>query len=181
MQYRYGLILFPALLVVSPALAAGPAHEHKADKPSAAASHSAMDHAKTSAHKKGEAGAEQIVKAYRDALVRQDASVMPALFAKDSQIFENGKSEGSFANYLEHHLGPELGHFESFTFTNPTLNIAERGDTALAVETYGFVIVLKDGRRIERTGVATMVLIREDDAWKILRYHSSSRAPKKKE
>jgi ketosteroid isomerase-like protein len=179
MYFQPRLIILSAIFIAGPAFAADPAHKHKADIPPASASHSAMDHAKTSGHMKNESGAGQTIKAYRDALVRQDASVMPALFAKDSQIFENGKSEGSFSNYLEHHLGPELGHFESFTFTNPTLTITERGDTALAIETYGYVIVLKDGRRIERTGVATSVLIREDGAWKILRYHSSSRTPKK--
>ena len=40
-------------------------------------------------------------------------------------------------------------------------------------------IVLKDGRMIERQGVATSVLKHENHAWKIVRYHSSSRAPRK--
>ncbi|VAV88132.1 hypothetical protein MNBD_ALPHA04-1313 [hydrothermal vent metagenome] len=179
MHFQPRLIILSAIIIAGPVLAADPAHKHSTDTPPVSASHGTKDHEKMRDHMKGQAGAEQTVKAYRDALVRQDASVMPALFAKDSQIFENGKSEGSFSNYLEHHLGPELGHFKSFTFTSPTIAITELGDSALAVETYGYVIVLKDGRRIERTGVATSVLIREDGAWKILRYHSSSRAPKK--
>lgn len=31
-------------------------------------------------------------------------------------VFENGKAEGSFAQYMEHHLGPELGEITEFTF-----------------------------------------------------------------
>ena len=33
------------------------------------------------------------------------------LFSKDSTIFESGGSEGTYANFLAHHLTPELGEF----------------------------------------------------------------------
>ena len=95
---------------------------------------------------------------------------MKSLFSEESQIFENGKAEGSFVQYMEHHLGPELAHIKSFTFTQPTISMTELGNTALAIETYDYVIVLRDDRKIERTGVATSVLVRERDSWKILRH-----------
>ena len=122
---------------------------------------------------------ENVLTAYRDAIQRLDASKMKPLFSEESQIFENGKAEGTFLHYLEHHLGPELGHVKSFTFTEPTVSLTQVDNTAFATETYGYVIVLHDDRKIERTGIATSVLVREGDNWKILRYHSSSRAPKK--
>jgi ketosteroid isomerase-like protein len=122
----------------------------------------------------------EVLTAYRTAIQKLDSTEMSALFSEESQVFENGKSEGSFTHYFEHHLGPELDHIKSFTFTNPKITVAEYGDMAIAHESYGYVIVLKDGRIIERTGVATSVLKPDGENWKILRYHSSSRAPKKK-
>ena len=123
-------------------------------------------------------GAEETLKAYRTALEARDAQAMRALFTEDSAIFENGKAEGSFANYMEHHLGPELDAIESFTFTNPTLTVTRMGHMAHAYETYGYRIELSDGRVIERDGVATSVLAHDADGWKIVQYHSSSRAPR---
>lgn len=122
---------------------------------------------------------EDVLVAYRAAIQSLDGTEMSALFFEESQVFENGKSEGSFAHYFEHHLAPELGHIKSFTFTNPKITVTEYGDMAIASESYGYAISLNDGRIIERTGVATSVLKRDGANWKILQYHSSSRAPKK--
>ncbi|MEC8773215.1 MAG: nuclear transport factor 2 family protein [Pseudomonadota bacterium] len=124
------------------------------------------------------AGAEETLKAYRTALEARDAQAMRALFDEDSAIFENGKAEGSFANYMEHHLGPELDAIVSFTFTDPTLTVTRIGHMAHAYETYGYRIELSDGRVIERDGVATSVLAHDADGWRIVQYHSSSRAPR---
>jgi len=123
---------------------------------------------------------EAVLTTYRKAIESLDSSKMVGLFADQSRVFENGKSEGSFANYLAHHLGPELNHVKSFTFTSPSVSVDKFGDTAIVHESYGYTIVLFDGRVIERTGVATSVLRKEGAEWKIVQYHSSSRAPKKK-
>ena len=106
------------------------------------------------------------------------AQAMGALFAEESTIFENGKAEGSFANYMEHHLGPELDAIVSFTFSDPTLTVTRMGHMAYAYETYGYRIELADGRVVERDGVATSVLAHDADGWKIVQYHSSARAPR---
>ena len=124
------------------------------------------------------AGAEKALKAYRTALEARDAQAMRALFAENSAIFENGKAEGSFANYMEHHLGPELDAIVSFTFSDPTLTVTRMGHMAYGYETYGYRIELSDGRMIERDGVATSVLAHDADGWRIVQYHSSSRAPR---
>ncbi|XAP78927.1 nuclear transport factor 2 family protein [Citromicrobium bathyomarinum] len=109
----------------------------------------------------------------------RDAAGMSALFAETSAIFENGKAEGSFANYMDHHLGPELDAITSFTFTDPTLSVTRNGHMAYGYETYGYRIELEDGRVIERDGVATSVLSHDESGWKIVQYHSSSRAPRR--
>ena len=117
--------------------------------------------------------------AYRNPLVSGNADAMTALFAEVSYIYENGKDEDSFAHYMEHHLGPELGSIKSFTFTYPTIAATRMGHMAFAHETYDYRIELADGRVIEREGVATSVLSHEAARWKIVQYHSSSRAPRK--
>ena len=122
---------------------------------------------------------ESTLEAYRSGIKSLDDTNMPRLFTDDALVFENGKAEGSFSNYLAHHLSPELKEFESFTFNNETIDISVIGETAIASETYTYTIVLKDSRIIERQGVATAVLVKRDESWKIAQYHSSSRTPKK--
>lgn len=119
-----------------------------------------------------------VLAAYRDALVGGDAAAMETLFRDDSMVFENGKAEGSFAQYLAHHLGPELDAIVAFTFSDPTIQVRVVGPVAFGYETYSYRIALDDGRVIERDGVATSVLILEEGKWKIAQYHSSSRAPR---
>lgn len=151
-----------------------------------AASAQQMDHSSNEGHQMHAmdasaddvAGAEEALMAYRTALEARDADAMFALFAESSAIFENGKAEGSFANYMEHHLGPELHAIKSFTFSNPTLTVTRMGHMAYGYETYGYRIELEDGRVFERDGVATSVLSHDASGWKIVQYHSSSRAPR---
>jgi len=122
---------------------------------------------------------ERTLEAYRSAIEGLDDTNMPRLFTDDALVFENGKAEGSFGNYLAHHLSPELKEFQSFTFSNVATEMSVLGETAIASETYTYTIVLKDGRTIETQGVATAVLVTRDESWKIAQYHSSSRTPKK--
>jgi len=119
-----------------------------------------------------------VLEAYRDALVAKDLVAAGTAFAENSLIFENGKAEGSWAHYAEHHLGPELGHFQSFSFPTYEVEIEQHGHHAFGVERYTYRIELTDGRVIEREGVATSALMHGADGWKIIRYHSSSRAPR---
>ncbi|MDT0576449.1 nuclear transport factor 2 family protein [Croceicoccus sp. F390] len=124
------------------------------------------------------AGAEAALIAYRNALTARDADAMTALFAEESFVYENGKDEGSFTNYMAHHLGPELDAITSFTFGEPTVAVTRMGHMAYGRETYTYRIELTDGRVIDREGVATTVLKHDANGWKIVQYHSSSRAPR---
>lgn len=116
---------------------------------------------------------------YKSAIERLDASGTEQLFTADSQIFETGGVEGSYVNYLAHHLGPELGHFRSFKFSDHKLDVRFEGPVALATETYRYRIEPKTGDVAERIGVATSVLKKVDGRWKILSMHNSGRIPKK--
>ena len=115
---------------------------------------------------------------YRAAIERLDASGTERLFVTDSAVFENGGVEGNYASYLAHHLGPELGHFRSFRFSDHALDLWCDGDVAVATETYNYRIERAEGDPIERRGVTTSVLRREGNVWKIVNMHGSSRAPR---
>ncbi|NWG54729.1 MAG: SgcJ/EcaC family oxidoreductase [Hydrogenophilaceae bacterium] len=125
-----------------------------------------------------EAAVAAVLASYRDALSARNLHGTPELFAPDSQVVEQGKVEGSYADYVEHHIGPELGHITSFVFNDYEVTISVEGDIALATETYLYRLDLDDGRTIERQGVATSALRRTEGGWRIVRYHSSSRAPR---
>lgn len=120
----------------------------------------------------------QILTDYRGAIERLDASGTERLFAAESAVFENGGVEGNYANYLAHHLGPELGHFRAFRFSDHRLDLWCEGNVAVATETYNYRIERMEGDPIERRGVTTSVLRRSGRDWRIVNMHGSSRAPR---
>lgn len=121
---------------------------------------------------------EAVLSQYKAAIEKLDATGTERLFAADSQIFETGGSEGTYATYLAHHLGPELAAFKSFKFSNYKVSIRFEGPVALATESYRYRIEPKTGAVAERIGVATSVLTRSGSSWKIISMHSSARKPK---
>lgn len=115
---------------------------------------------------------------YKAALEKLDVTGTDVLFAANSQIIESGKVEGTYQDYLAHHIGPELGDFKSFKFDNYKVDITVTGDHAFAVETYNYTIILKkDYTEIKRRGVASSFLKKENGEWKIVHMHNSSRKP----
>ena len=121
---------------------------------------------------------EAVLQQYKQAIERLDASGTQRLFAADSQIFETGGSEGNYANYLAHHLGPELDHFRSIKFSDYKVTVRLEGPIALASETYRYRIEPKEGDPVERLGVATSVLKKVGGRWTILSMHNSARHPR---
>ena len=124
-----------------------------------------------------------VMKSYKDALQNLTTEGTFELFTEDSKVFESGGVEGSYAHYIEHHLGPELGHFKSFTFSDYEIDVQVDGIYAFTTETYVYTIVLKPNDKGESTtiakkGVATSILKKIDEKWKIIKTHSSSRNKK---
>ena len=172
--------------LAGPALAAVLAASAQAQVPAQAPGHShatGAAHSPASAHAPGHAQSPDetqvraVVTAYKDAIQRMDVSQTPGLFWADSEIFENGGVEGSFAYYLKHHLGPEFADLAGFDFRNHETKVEIDGDTAFVSETYTYHITFKDSARapIERRGAATSVLRKRGDEWRFDVYHSSAR------
>jgi len=116
---------------------------------------------------------------YKKAIEKLDTSGVVNLFVKDSKVFEQAKDEGTIGHYLEHHLGPELKDFKSFTFSDYKVDVTVAGEYAFSTETYIYTIILaKDAKEIKSQGVATSVLRKTKDGWKIMQTHSSFRKAK---
>ncbi len=126
--------------------------------------------------------AAAVLKSYKDAIQDLTSEGTLELFTKDSKVYESGGVEGTYAHYLEHHLGPELGQFNSFVFSDYKIDVDVDLPYAFATETYIYTIDLKaneekgrEARIIKKKGVATSVLKKMDGKWKIAKTHSSSR------
>ena len=122
-----------------------------------------------------------VLKEYKTALEQRNAAPAAKLFTPDSQVFESGGVEGTFADYLAHHIGPELGELKEFSFRDYKVEVRLEPPLAVATETYIYRIVFKEDRPvIEKRGVATWVLKKINGEWKIIHTHNSSRnLPKK--
>ena len=119
-----------------------------------------------------------VLSQYKSAIERLDATGTERLFTADSAIFETGGVEGDYANYLAHHLGPELKAFKSFSFSDYKVDVRFEGPIALATESYNYRIETNKGEVAERLGVATSVLKKVGGEWKIISMHNSARKPK---
>jgi len=122
---------------------------------------------------------ENVMAAYKAGVESLSTKGLSSLFTKDSEVFESGGVEGTFDHYLEHHLGPELGHFKSFKFSDRKIETRLDLPYAFTTETYIYTIVLAEGdRTIKKKGVATSVLKKINGDWKIMKTHTSSRNTK---
>ena len=157
--------------IAAAAAFAGPAAAHPEHGPPRSAAASSVTVSEEEAVK-------AVLAQYKGAIERLDASGTEALFTPEAQIFETGGSEGTYSNYLAHHLGPELDHFRSFKFSDYKVDVRFEGPVALATETYRYRIEPKTGEPAERLGVATSVLKKVDGRWKIIRMHNSARKPR---
>lgn len=122
----------------------------------------------------------KIMKSYKDAIQNLTTEGTFQLFTQDATVFEQGKVEGTYKDYIDGHLGPELGHFESFTFSDYEIDVNVSLPYAYTTENYLYTIVLKADeakgtkeRTIESKGVATSILKKIDGDWKIIHSHTS--------
>lgn len=165
------MFLFAAAAFAAQPVAAHPEAEHQP-----AVAHTQVPQKKAAVS--NDAAVRAVLSQYKTAIERLDAAGTERLFTADSTIFETGGVEGSYRNYLAHHLGPELKAFKSFGFSDYKVDVRFEGPVALVTETYNYRIETKKGEIAERRGVATSVLKKVGGQWKILSMHNSARKPK---
>ena len=79
---------------------------------------------------------KSVLRAYKTALESLSVEGTEKYFTSNSEILETGKVEGTYQDYIAHHIGPELGHFKSFTYNNYKVKVIVDGDYAFTTETY---------------------------------------------
>lgn len=115
--------------------------------------------------------------AYLAAMEARDLEAAEALFADDSLIFESGGTEGTWSDYRDHHIGPEIDAIESFVMTRASSTERKSTDGTMAFVAWPieYTINLSDGRVIESRGTVTFVLENHGGHFKIRHLHWSSR------
>jgi ketosteroid isomerase-like protein len=121
---------------------------------------------------------KQTLNAYKTKIESLDTNGVAKLFVANSRVVEQGKDEGTISHYLEHHLGPELKDFKSFKFSNYKVDVNVIGNYAYTTESYTYTITLKDDKEIKSNGLATSILQKMKNEWKIVQTHSSFRKAK---
>jgi len=91
-------------------------------------------------------------------------------------IFEGGSVNEGWADYRDHHLGPELKEFADLEFSHVKVVPHLLGDRSAYV-TAEYRLKAKVGDRpIDAEGLETLVLVKgSDGAWKVRHSHTSSR------
>ncbi len=119
----------------------------------------------------------EVAAAYLDAMESGDLEAAEALFAPQSSVFESGGEEGTWQQYREHHIGPELDAIESFTIVRgePEAQTSQDGSMAFVAWPIEYRIQLNDGRTIESRGTVTFVMVVEGAEHRIRHLHWSSR------
>ncbi len=114
-----------------------------------------------------------VADAFGEALKAGDAAALRVLFSPDAVIAEGGGAERSFEEYAGHHMPADMAYTAAVSFDLKDRNVIENGDIATVISQSEINGTYK-GELVHRQAMETMVLIREDGAWKIRHVHWSS-------
>ena len=127
----------------------------------------------------GEAAAvEAWLKGYDAAFNAKDLDKLATFYHPDVTIYEGGGVNSGWADYRDHHLGPELKAFENLQFghSNVKVTVLPGGESAYATSEYAIKAKMGE-REIDSRGLETVVLLKgADGVWKIRHTHTSARA-----
>lgn len=128
------------------------------------------------------AGAEQAaieawLKGYDTAFNAKDLDKLAAFYHPDVTIYEGAGINNGWADYLDHHLGPELKAFQNLQFAHSDTKVTVHAGGQSAYATSRYTLKAKMGERdIDSEGLATYVLLKgTNGAWTIRHSHTSSR------
>lgn len=139
--------------------------------PGLAAQHDHGDGAGTAA-----AAVRAVLSAYADFAQAKNVPGMDTLFAGDRwvHIIEGAGVNHGWADYRDHHIGPELAELQDFRYRYFDIEPQVRGDVAWAPFRYELSARTAEGP-IGVEGRGTAVLERRDGRWVIVHLHTSGR------
>lgn len=124
--------------------------------------------------------------AVRDVLLRSassfaknDIAEATKVWANDESltIFESGHANYGWPDYRDHHLVPEMGEMKNTKYELSDIKIHLAGNTAWATLKYTIAADVTDNgkaRHVEGGGLATAILEKRSDGWRIVHWHSSA-------
>lgn len=122
-----------------------------------------------------------LVIAHAAAVEARDVKKLDTLYSAspDLLVIEGAGADKGWANYRDHHLGPELQSLETLTYKYDGVRVDVSGDLAWATFDYELHAVAKQ-QPIDITGKGTMILRRSGKVWQIVHSHTSGRPIAKK-
>lgn len=115
---------------------------------------------------------------YDAAFSAKDLRRLATFYDPDVTIYEGGSVNTGWADYRDHHIGPELEEMQApqLTHANTTVHFLDKDQKAAYVTSeYRLQTRIKD-RDIDAGGLETLVVLKAaDGAWKIRHSHTSSR------
>ena len=113
---------------------------------------------------------------YDEAFSAKDLEKLASFYHPDVTIFEGGGVNRGWADYRDHHLGPELEEFENLKFEHTAVKARALGDASAYVTAEYHLATQYRDRNIDVTGLATLILVKSENGdWKIRHSHTSRR------
>lgn len=127
-------------------------------------------------HADAATAARQTLEALFAAAERKDLVALDSLYAGDSLLVMEGSGiNRGWADYRDHHLGPELAEFRDFKYRPFDIEMRVSGDLAWATFRYALSASTAE-RAIDAVGRGTAILERRGNRWVVRLTHTASRA-----
>lgn len=118
---------------------------------------------------------EEWLDSYDEAFNAKDLVRLATFYEPQVTIFEGGGVNRGWADYRDHHLGPELEGFEGLQFGHTQVRAFALSDDSAYVTSEYFLKTRYKGRDIDVIGLATLLLVKKDGQRRIRHSHTSSR------
>ncbi len=137
-----------------------------------------------SAQSNEEAAVRDVLMKSAASFEKNDMAAATQVWANDESVtvFESGHANYGWADYRDHHLGPEMKEMQNTKYSLGDMKIHLAGNTAWVTMKYSIAADVGEPgktRHVEGAGLATAVLEKRDGQWRIVHWHSSAprRAP----
>lgn len=109
------------------------------------------------------------------AFEKGDMAALEKLWASDESVtvFESGHANYGWADYRDHHLGPEMKEMKNTKYTLSEIKVKVSGNTAWAIFKYAISADIGT-RHVDGAGLGTAVLEKRGVDWRIVHWHSSA-------
>ena len=115
------------------------------------------------------------MRAFDQAFMSKDLDRLSTFYHPDVTIFEGGGTNNGWADYRDHHIGPELKSFEQLRFEHSKIAVHLLSPTTAYVTSEYALKARVNDREVDSGGLETLVLVKVGDAWKIRHSHTSAR------